>query len=268
MSHVAGYDFMIQGMGGLMSLTGERDGEPGGGPMRTGIAIADLGTGMYATVAILAALAYRTRTGEGQHIDMALLDVQVALTAAFSMNYFVSGHVPQRVGNTHPNIVPYQVFAAADGDLVLAIGNDRQFATFCGVAGLPYAADPRFARNAERVRNRETLIPQLSALFQNRRVREWVDLLEPLGVPIGPINNLAQVFADPQVKARGMQVEVNHPLRERLSLLASPMKLSTTPTTPPVAPPLLGQHTTQVLQQILGLEEPELHTLRSAGAIA
>jgi len=267
MRNVPGYDFIIQGMGGLMSITGERDDLPGGGPQKVGVAVADLMTGVYATVAILAALAHRSQTGAGQHIDMALLDVQVAMTAAMSMNYFVNGRVPQRLGNAHANIVPYQVFTAADGDLVLAIGNDSQFAKFCEAAGCNYASDPRFARNADRVQHREALIELLSAQIKLRSVQAWVDLLEPLGVPIGPINDLGQVFEHPQVLARGLKTEVAHPLRDKLPLVASPMKFSATPPVPAVAPPQLGQHTGQVLREVLGLNDAELSELAAKRVI-
>ncbi|HET6337640.1 MAG TPA: CaiB/BaiF CoA-transferase family protein [Polyangiales bacterium] len=267
MRNVAGYDFVIQAMGGLMSLTGERDDLPGGGPQKVGVPVADLVTGMYAAVSILAALAHRTQTGQGQYIDMALLDVQVAMVAAMSMNYFVSGRAPGRYGNAAANIVPYQTFIAADGELVLAIGNDSQFAKFCEALGVEYASDPRFARNADRVRHRDTLVPLLAAELKRRSVSEWVDLLQPLGVPIGPINSLGQVFDHPQVIARGMKVDVSHPLREHLPLVASPMKLSVTPTVPAVAPPMLGQHTRAVLREQLDLSDAELEQLTAAGVI-
>jgi crotonobetainyl-CoA:carnitine CoA-transferase CaiB-like acyl-CoA transferase len=267
MRHVAGYDFVIQAMGGLMSITGECDDSPGGGPQKVGVAVADLMTGMYATVAILAALAHRTQTGQGQYIDMALLDVQVAMVAALSMNYFVSGRVPGRAGNAHANIVPYQTFSAADGDVVLAIGNDSQFATFCAAAGCSYAEDPRFARNEDRVAHREALIDLLAAQFRLRTVREWVALLEPLGVPIGPIHDLAQVYDHAQVKARGMVQEVDHPLRAGLPLVGSPLKLSVTPPVPASAPPTLGQHTRAVLEEKLGLSPEQLRDLTEAGVI-
>ncbi|HKU38909.1 MAG TPA: CaiB/BaiF CoA-transferase family protein [Polyangiales bacterium] len=267
MRDVAGYDFVIQGMGGLMSLTGERDDLPGGGPQKAGVPVADLVTGNYATIAILAALAHRSQTGQGQYIDMALLDVQVAMVAAMSMNYFVSGRPPGRYGNAAANIVPYQTFAAADGELVVAIGNDLQFAKFCEALGTSFASDPRFARNAERVRNREILVPLLAAELERRTVRAWVELLQPLGVPIGPINDLAQVWADPQVIARGMKVHAAHPLCEQLPLVASPMKLSVTPPVTPVAPPTLGQHTEHVLREQLGLGDSELAELRAASVI-
>ncbi|HKP56753.1 MAG TPA: CaiB/BaiF CoA-transferase family protein [Polyangiales bacterium] len=267
MSSVAGYDFVIQAMGGLMSLTGERDDLPGGGPQKVGVPVADLATGLYATISILAALAHRTQSGQGQHIDMALLDAQVAMVAAMSMNYFVSGRAPGRYGNAAANIVPYQTFRAADGELVVAIGNDLQFGKFCDAVGASFARDPRFARNADRVRNRAILVPLLAAEFERRSVRAWVELLQPLGVPIGPINDLAQVWDDPQVAARGMKVHVSHPLYDRLPLVASPIKLSLTPPVAPIAPPTLGQHTDQVLREHLGMSDAELAELRSATVI-
>lgn len=267
MRNVAGYDFVIQGMGGLMSLTGERDDLPGGGPQKVGVPVADLMTGMYATVAILAALAHRTQTGEGQYIDMALLDVQVAMCAAMSMNYFVSGRAPGRVGNAAANIMPYQTFAAADGSLVLAIGNDSQFAKFCEAVGVPFASDPRFSTNAARVKNRGELLPLLAAELARRTVSEWVALLEPRGVPIGPIQNLAQVFEHPQVLARGMKAVVQHPLRDELPLVASPLKLAGSPTVPPTPPPMLGQHTHEVLRELLALGDSELAELAAASVI-
>ncbi len=267
MRDVAGYDFIIQGLGGLMSITGERDDLPGGGPQKVGVAVADITTGMYATVAILAALAHRTHTGEGQYIDMALLDVQVAMIANMNMNYLVSGQVPKRYGNAHANIVPYQVFDAADGELILAIGNDGQFVKFCQAAQLDFAADMRFARNADRVRNRETLIPLLAAVLRQRSVRSWIELLEPIGVPVGPINTLAQVFDHPQVQSRGMKIELDHPLAGKLPLVASPIKMSATPPRQQLAPPLLGQHTHEVLAQLLGLQDAELAALSRDGVI-
>lgn len=264
MRNVAGYDFVIQAMGGLMSLTGERDDRPGGGPQKVGVPVADLFTGLYSTVAILAALAHREQTGEGQYIDMALLDVQVAMCAAMSMNYFVAGKAPGRYGNAAANIVPYQSFRASDGELVLAIGNDSQFAKFCDALGVDYARDPRFTRNADRVRNREVLLPLLEAALSRRTVAEWVDLLQPVGVPIGPIQSLAQVYEHPQVVARGMKIEVTHPTQERLPLVGSPLKLSATPPIAAVAPPMLGQHTRAVLSEMLGLTVQELDELTAA----
>ena len=267
MRSVAGYDFIIQGIGGLMSITGERDDLPGGGPQKVGVAVADITTGMYSTVAILAALAHRTQTGEGQYIDMALLDVQVAMIANMNMNYLVSGKVPQRQGNAHANIVPYQVFAASDGELVLAIGNDSQFAKFCAAAGCALAQDPRFAKNADRVRNRAVLVPLLDDVLRGRTVAQWVELLEPLGIPVGPINDLAHVFTHPQVRSRGMQIEVPHPLSGSVPLVASPIKMSATPVRPTSAPPMLGEHTDEVLRARLGLSAEELKELRANGIV-
>lgn len=268
MRNVPGYDFIIQGIGGLMSITGERDDLPGGGPQKVGVAVADITTGMYATVAILAALAYRTQSGQGQYIDMALLDTQVAMIANMNMNYLVSGKVPKRQGNAHANIVPYQVFDASDGQFVIAVGNDSQFAKCCEKAGVEFHKDERFKKNADRVRNRETLIPMLADVFRKRTVNEWIALLEPAGVPVGGINNLAQVFAHPQVQARGMKVEVPHPLSGTVPLVANPIKMSVTPPQHKHAPPLLGQHTRSVLQSNLGLSEEQLDELRARGVLA
>jgi crotonobetainyl-CoA:carnitine CoA-transferase CaiB-like acyl-CoA transferase len=253
----AGYDYAVQGMGGLMSITGERD-DIGGGPQKVGVAVADLFTGMYAAVAILAALRHVERTGEGQAIDMALLDTQVAMLANLGANYLVSGKVPGRSGNAHQNIVPYQVFetaAAADGSpdhLILAVGNDSQFAKFCDVAARPeLAQDPRFAKNQDRVRNRAVLVPLLEALLKKWSKAKWLAALELAKVPCGAINNLAEVFADPQVQQREMVDTWQHPLEPHLRLVASPIKLSGTPVRTDLAPPLLGQHTDEVLGRLL-----------------
>jgi crotonobetainyl-CoA:carnitine CoA-transferase CaiB-like acyl-CoA transferase len=267
MSEVAGYDFIIQAMGGLMSITGERDDKPGGGPQKVGVAVADIMTGMYSTVAILAALAHRSKTGQGQHIDMALLDVQIAVIANMNMNYLVSGNVPKRYGNAHANIVPYQTFTAADGEIVLAVGNDGQFAKFCEVAGSKLASDLRFAKNADRVRNREVLVPLLEEIIRTRKVREWVAALEPVGVPVGPINNLAQVFEHPQVRARNMKIERPHPLMNALPMVASPIKMSATPPVEALAPPMLGQHSRTVLSEKLGLSADALAKLVADGIV-
>ncbi len=267
MRQVAGYDFIIQGIGGLMSITGERDDLPGGGPQKVGVAVADITTGLYSTIAVLAALAHRTQTGEGQHIDMALLDVQVATIANMNMNYLVSGNVPRRQGNAHANIVPYQVFAAADGELVLAVGNDSQFAKFCEAAGCAFAQDARFRRNADRVRNRAELVPLLESVLKQRTVAGWVALLEPLGVPVGPINNLAQVFEHPQVKSRNMRIDLPHPLSGSVPQVASPIKMSATPPQYATAPPTLGQHTREVLRDRLDLSDEELARLKAAAVI-
>ncbi len=226
----AGYDFIIQGMGGFMSVTGERDELPGGGPQKAGVAISDLMTGMYATVAIQAALAHRDRTGRGQHVDLALLDSMVAMMAVMDMNYLVSGVPPARAGNAHQNIVPYQVFACADGHLILAVGNDGQFAKFCAVAGRPeWALDPRFATNADRVRHRDSLVPLVAAVVCTRGQRQWLDALEDEGVPCGPINRLDQVFADPQVVARGIRRDLPHARAGTVPQVVAPLRFSATP---------------------------------------
>jgi crotonobetainyl-CoA:carnitine CoA-transferase CaiB-like acyl-CoA transferase len=272
-SERAGYDYAVQGMGGLMSVTGERD-DIGGGPQKVGVAVADLFTGMYATVAILAALRHAERTGEGQHVDMALLDTQVAMLANLGANYLVSGKAPGRAGNAHQNIVPYQVFevAPAEGNtkdhLILAVGNDGQYAKFCAVAGRPeLASDPRYARNQDRVRNRAELVPLLEAIMKTRTKADWLSALEAAKVPCGAINNLAEVFADPQVQQRGMVTEWPHPLKDGLRLVASPMKLSATPVRTDLPPPLLGQHTTQVLRDVLNYPEEKLSELKEGKVI-
>jgi len=263
----AGYDYAVQGIGGLMSVTGERDDLPGGGPQKVGVAVADLFTGMYATVAILAGLRHRDATGQGQVIDMALLDTQVAMLANLGANYLVTKKAPRRAGNAHQNIVPYQVFEVADGHLILAVGNDGQFKRFCAVAGCAeLAADPRFAVNADRVRNRDELVGLLAPVLRNRPRRSWLSLLEAAKVPCGPINDLTDVFADPQVLARAMTTRVEHPLSGSLELVASPIKLSATPVKIERAPPLLGQHTDEVLQD-LGLSTDDRVRLRAAGVI-
>ena len=263
----AGYDYAVQGLGGLMSVTGERDDRPGGGPQKVGVAVADLFTGLYATIAIQAALRHRDATGQGQHIDMALLDTQVAMLANLGANYLVTGVAPQRAGNAHQNIVPYQVFEASDGHLILAVGNDGQFGRFCELAGRPeLARDERFQRNADRVRHREVLVPLLADVMVTRSKSDWLSALEAAKVPCGAINDLAEVFADPQVQARGMAVPVPHPLTDSLRLVASPMKLSLTPVQLRRAPPLLGQHTEEVLSE-LGLDDAERAHLRALGVI-
>ena len=263
----AGYDYAVQGLGGLMSVTGERDDLPGGGPQKVGVAVADLFTGMYASVAILAALRHRDATGHGQVIDMALLDTQVAMLANLGANYLVTKQAPRRAGNAHQNIVPYQVFEVADGHLILAVGNDEQFRRFCAVAGCPeLAADERFTRNALRVRHRALLVPLLAERLRQRTRGDWLAALDAAKVPCGPINDLADVFADPQVLERGMRVAVPHPLSDQLELVASPLKLSATPVTLRHAPPLLGQHTDEVLGE-LGLDAAELAQLREQHVI-
>jgi formyl-CoA transferase len=263
-----GYDFMVQGLGGLMSVTGERDDLPGGGPQKVGVAVSDLFTGMYATSAILGALLERERSGQGQHIDMALLDVQVAMLANLSSSYFVSGEAPGRMGNAHLNIVPYHVFRAADGFLIVAVGNDGQFARFCEVIGRPeWARDERFASNALRVRHRDLLVGMIAGRLRERPAREWLALLEPSGVPCGPINDLAQVFDDPQVRHRGMRVKAPHPAAGEVSMVANPIKFSATPIRHDRAPPLLGEHTGEVLRDVLGMRDGEIAALRARGIV-
>ncbi|HEV7271855.1 CaiB/BaiF CoA-transferase family protein [Pseudoxanthomonas sp.] len=259
----AGYDFAIQGLGGLMSVTGAAEGEP----QKVGVAVADLFTGMYATVAILAALRHRDATGQGQVIDMALLDTQVAMLANLGSHYLVSGDMPPRQGNAHANIVPYQVFTVADGHIVVAVGNDRQFARLCGLLGEPQLADDtRFATNAGRVRHRDVLVPLLQQRLLSRERRAWLALLESAGIPCGPVNDLADVFADPQVQARGMVAGLPHPLADALPLVNSPIRLSATPVVHRHAPPLLGQHADEVLREA-GYDDAEIAALRARGAI-
>lgn len=264
----AGYDFLIQGMGGLMSVTGEPDAEGRGGPMKVGVAMVDILTGMYVSTAVLAALAHRERTGSGQYIDVALLDVQVATLANQAANYLVAGELPARLGNAHPNIVPYQAFATQDNHIILAVGNDSQFTRFCEIAGRPeLALDERFTSNAGRVRNRAVLIPLLEKIFLQRGGDLWIEALEAAGVPCGPINNLAQVFEDPQVRSRGMRVEVPHPLAGTVPLVACPIKFSATPIAYHSAPPLLGQHTRHVLREVLGMEGEEISAFAERGIL-
>jgi len=264
----AGYDFLIQGMGGLMSITGRADGEDGAGPQKVGVALTDIMTGLYATIAVQAALAERERSGRGQHIDLALLDVQIACLANQASNYLAGGVVPRRMGNAHPNIVPYQDFPTADGDMILAIGNDGQFSKFCTAAGHPeWAADERFATNPQRVANRATLIPLLRQATVLRTTREWVALLESAGVPCGPINRLDEVFADEQVRSRGMRIEMPHPDAGRAPLVANPIRLSDSPVNYRLAPPLLGQHTDEVLAEWLKLDRPAIDALRKDDVI-
>ena len=263
----AGYDYAVQGLGGLMSVTGERDDLPGGGPQKVGVAVADLFTGMYATVAILAALRHRDATGEGQVIDMALLDTQVAMLANLGANYLVTRQAPRRAGNAHQNIVPYQVFDVADGHIILAVGNDGQFQRFCRAAGCPeLASDERFARNAARVRHRALLVPLLAEKLRSRSRAEWLAMLDEAKVPCGPINDLDDVFKDPQVQSRQMTERVRHPHCDTLELVASPMKLSATPTQLRRPPPLLGEHTDEVLVE-LGLAADQISRLRSEGIV-
>ena len=264
----AGYDFIIQGISGFMSVTGERDDVRGGGPQKAGIAISDLMTGMYATVALLAALADRDRTCCGQRIDACLLDSSIAMMAVMNMNFLVGGVAPGRAGNAHLNIVPYQVFPCADGHLIVAVGNDGQFRKFCDVVLRPeWADDTRFATNAARVRNRETLVPLIDALMRTRTQRDWLGALEAAGIPSGPINRLDQVFADPHVIARGMRLDLPHPLAGTVPQVRAPLRLSKTPLAYEAAPPLLGQHTADVLAQRLRLDSDAIADLAARGIV-
>ncbi|MBU9364675.1 CaiB/BaiF CoA transferase family protein [Burkholderia multivorans] len=267
-AHRAGYDFIVQGIGGFMSITGERDGVPGGGPQKAGVAIADLATGLYSTIAVLAALAHRDRTGVGQYIDMALLDVQVALLANMNTNFLASGTPPVRWGNAHPNIVPYQTFQTSDGWIIVAVGNDGQFRKFVEAGGRPELADDeRFATNPARVRHRDTLVPILAEMVKTRSKTAWIDALEAAGVPCGPINDLAEVFANEQVVARGMEVALPHPCGANVKLVRNPVRMSATPPDARTAPPLLGAHTDDVLRDMLGYDDARIAALKAKQAI-
>ncbi len=265
----AGYDFLMQGLGGLMSITGHGGDVPGAGPMKVGVALTDVMTGLYAVIGVLAALAARTTSQTGQHIDLALLDVQVAGLANQAMNFLSTGKVPERMGNAHPSIVPYQDFATADGFMIIAVGNDGQFARLAGALGQSgWASDARFATNSARVAHRAALVALIHAATVRQPTAYWVGLLEQAGVPCGPINNVAQVFEDPQVRARGMRVELPHRLAGSVAMVANPIRLSGTPVQYRHAPPLLGEHTRAVLQERLGLSAAQIARLQETGAIA
>jgi len=262
-----GYDALVQAMGGLMSTTGEPDEVPGGGPQKVGVAVVDILTGLYATNAILAALLHRAKSDQGQHIDIALLDVQVATLANQAGNYLLSGNVPQRMGGAHPSIVPYQPFACADGHVMLAIGNDSQFAALCRAVGQSaIASDVRFATNAMRVRHRAELLDLLIPLMQKHGVEGWCELAQQEGFPCGPINTIDRVFRDPQVRAREMQIQMDSPSYGSLDLVASPMRLSASPVSYRLAPPSLGQDTQDVLRE-LHYSDDEISSLRDSGVI-
>ncbi len=264
----AGYDYVIQGMGGLMSVTGQQDGAPGAEPMKVGVAVSDLVTGLYTAIGILAAVIHQSRTGEGQSIDMALFDCQVAALANQATNYLAGGMVPERLGNAHPNIVPYQVFATADGHLILATSNDNQFRRFAAVAGLEtVAADPRYSTNAERVANRQAVVDLLTPVFAQRTTAQWIADLEAANVPCGPINRIDDVFADPQAIARGLTMTMQHAAAGPLELVASPLRLSATPAEYRNAPPLLGEHTDEILSAVLNLSAEEIARLRRSGVV-
>ena len=266
--HRAGYDFILQGMGGFMSITGEADHLPGGGPQKAGVAIVDLFTGMYASSAILAAVIHRDRSGEGQYIDMALLDTQVAMLANISSNYLCSGVSPHRWGNAHPNVVPYQTFQTSDSWIIVAVGNDGQFRHFVKAGDRELLADdPRFATNPARIEYRDALIPLLAAMVKEKTKVEWISHLESVGVPCGPINNLQEVFENEQVVARGIQLNVPHPTAGSMKLVASPMRLSKTPVTMRMPPPLLGEHTEEILSATLHYTYEQIAQFRSKGII-
>lgn len=249
-SHRPGYDFLVQGMGGLMSITGEKDDQPGGGPQKVGVALTDIMTGLYSTIGILAAVHERETSGLGQHIDLALLDVTAATLANQATNYLVGNLVPQRLGNAHPNIVPYQSFATADGHCIIAVGNDQQFKRLCDVLGLPECADDeRFATNAQRVAHRELLVPRLQEPLKQHTRDEWLTRFDQAGIPAGPINTIDDVFNDPQIVHRGMKVNIPHPQNDQLTLPGNPIKLSRTPVQYRQPPPRLGEHTDEVLQR-------------------
>jgi formyl-CoA transferase len=263
-----GYDFIFQGMGGLMSITGERDGQPGAGPQKVGIAITDVLTGMYASVAILAAITHRERTGEGQYIDAALLDTMVAFNANQIVSYLCSGKIPVRWGNAHPQVVPYEVFPTADGHIILAVGNDSQFASFCQAAGCAeLAQELRFKTMSQRIVHRGELIPLIAEVMRTRTKREWISALEAANVPCGPINNMKEVFEDPQVRHRKLRVDIPHPLGGVAPVVASPLRLSGTPVEYRMAPPTLGQHNDDVFKNLLGKSDAELARLKSAGIV-
>jgi len=264
----AGYDPIAQAMGGLMSVTGERDEVPGGGPQRAGVAVTDMMTAIYAVSGILAALLHRSRSGEGQHIDLALLDVQVASMINIAQAYLSAGIVARRNGNAHPSVVPSQVFDCADGQVMLAAGNDGQFAKLCEAAGRPeLVRDARFATNEGRVRNRELVVATLQGLMRDKPMAYWTEKLSAVGVPCGPINDISAVFADAQVQHRGMRVEVQHPLAGALAVVGSPLRLSETPVQYGLPPPLLGQHTDEGLAGMLGMAHAEIERLRRDGVV-
>ncbi|WP_152208025.1 CaiB/BaiF CoA transferase family protein [Marinobacter changyiensis] len=268
MADNAGYDYLIQAQSGLMSITGVADGQPGAGPQRVGLAVADLTTGMNATIAILAAIHHRSKTGEGQHIDMALLDVQVSWLANQALNYFCSGSVPSRTGEYHPNLAPYQPFPTKDGEVIIAVGNDAQFQRLCGIMGCKeLSEDPRFVTNPQRVGHRQELVGKLCEYTRMRTSREWMDCLATVHVPCGPIQNIAEVFEDPQVKARNMKLELEHPLLGKVPGVANPIKFSKTRQDYEKAPPLLGEDTVTTLQRVLGKSTDEIRDLQARGVI-
>lgn len=264
-----GYDFLVQGLGGMMSVTGERDDRPGGGPQKTGVATADVFTGLYGVIGILAAIHHREKTGEGQHIDMALLDTQISIMGNQAMGYLVSGNEPKRMGNAHTSIVPYEAFASSDGYVILAVGNDSQFASFCKTVGRPeLAEDPRYKTNVSRVVNRDDIVPIVQDIMRTRSTDEWVNVLEQNNVPCSPINGMERVFQDPQVIAREVQASVKRSDGESIPTIASPIRFSKTPVEYHRAPPRLGEHTAEILKEIKGLSDEERRALLDAVAKA
>ena len=267
-AHRPGYDYIVQGMGGFMSVTGEADGFPGGSPQKAGVAIADLFTGMYASSAILAAVIHRDRTGEGQMIDMALLDTQVAMMANVASAYLSTDEVPRRWGNTSPIVVPYQTFPTSDGWMIVAVGNDSQFRHFVKVGGEEHLADnPRFSENPLRVQHRAELVPLLEAMTRKKTKAQWISLLDEIGVPCGPINNMKEVFANEQVQARKLAISVPHDTAGTIKLVASPIRMSATPTEIRTAPPTLGQHTDEILREYLKLDSSAIEALHKQGVV-
>ncbi len=263
-----GYDYIFQAMSGLMSITGGPDELPGGGPAKVGLAICDVITGMYSSFAVMTALAYRDRSGFGQHIDMSLLDTTIATISHINMNYLIGGIVPKRMGTGHPSIVPYQMFQAQDGPMVVAVGNDGQFARLCAILGLPeFAQDSRFLTNPLRVKHRDALVPALEKAFARKPVNTWIESLTQQGVPCGPLNNIPQVFDDPHVKARGMHVRIPHPRAGSVSALANPAQLSATPPSYDRPAPRLGEHTREVLSSVLGVSDADIDSLAAAAVI-
>ncbi|MCB1377842.1 MAG: CoA transferase [Alphaproteobacteria bacterium] len=264
----AGYDFMIQGMAGIMSITGQPDGAPGAEPMKVGVAFADIFTGLYAVIGMQGALFHRQRTGEGQYIDMALLDSQVAVLANQALNYLVGGKAPTRLGNAHPNIVPYQTFATKDGYIIMAVGTERQFREYCTIIGVPeLSADSRFKTNRDRVENRDALVPLLAGPMKARTTAEWVEAFEAAAVPCGPINTIDQVFANPQVLARGVQIGLTRDDGVQIPGVANPIQFSGTPIEYDKAPPRFGDGTEKILQDVLGLDGQRIAALKASGAI-
>ncbi|HTN34769.1 MAG TPA: CaiB/BaiF CoA-transferase family protein [Marinobacter sp.] len=264
----AGYDFLMQGMGGLMDITGKPDDEPGGGPMKVGVAVVDLFTGMYAASSILSALIGRDRTGQGTWIDVALMDVQVSMLANQALNYLTSGESPGRLGNSHPNIVPYQTFTTADGHIILGIGNDQQFQRFCKIAGVPLlSSDERFSTNRGRVRNRGLLVPQLELIIGKQPSGYWLDALEREGVPCGPINSIEEVFADPQVQYRGVKMHMEHPEAGGMNLVSNPVRFDNKQLNADLPPPKLGEHTAELIAELYPDQQDYLGSLRAKGVI-